>query len=141
MASKYSQKFPVPEGFGEVLHDFTREILRDQPEDIIEYAAAYFDALHKKQPFHYESKYNVKPEKNEPSHYVPKPRQNFDPINPPKRGDSSREVDGLKSPVSHKEEKSIAREYVNGLSEGILGQVNNTNDDLRSSHSQSFTSN
>lgn len=29
MASKYIQKYPIPEGFAEVLHDFTREVLRD----------------------------------------------------------------------------------------------------------------
>ena len=46
MASKYLQKFPVPEGFPEVLHDFAREILRDQPEDIISYASLYFECLH-----------------------------------------------------------------------------------------------
>jgi hypothetical protein len=45
MASKYLQKFPVPEGFPEILHDFTREILRDQPDDIIAYAAEYFASL------------------------------------------------------------------------------------------------
>lgn len=44
MASKYLQKFPVPENFYEVLHDFAREVIRDQPEDIIAYAANYFEA-------------------------------------------------------------------------------------------------
>jgi len=29
MASKYIQKYPIPDGFAEILHDFTREILRD----------------------------------------------------------------------------------------------------------------
>ena len=29
MASKYLQKFPVPNDFPEILHDLTREILRD----------------------------------------------------------------------------------------------------------------
>ena len=44
MASKYLQKYPVPQDFASVLHDLTREILRDQPEDIVEYAALYFEA-------------------------------------------------------------------------------------------------
>ena len=26
MASKYLQKYPVPEGFHQILHDFTREV-------------------------------------------------------------------------------------------------------------------
>jgi hypothetical protein len=45
MASKYLQKFPVSGAFPDLLHDFAREILRDQPEDIYEYGAAYFKAM------------------------------------------------------------------------------------------------
>jgi len=47
MASKYLQKFPVPEGFQEILADLTRSILRDQPPNIIEYSASYFEKLEK----------------------------------------------------------------------------------------------
>ena len=46
MASKYLQKFPVPNNFPEMLHDFAREVLRDQPQDIYEYGALYFRAMH-----------------------------------------------------------------------------------------------
>ena len=42
MASKYLQKFPVPESFPDILHDFAREVLRDQPENIYEYGFEYF---------------------------------------------------------------------------------------------------
>lgn len=45
MASKYLQKFPVPHGFQELLADLTREVLRDQPDNIVEYAALYFEGL------------------------------------------------------------------------------------------------
>ena len=45
MASKYIQKFPIPGQFPDILHDFVREVLRDQPENIFEYGAAYFTAL------------------------------------------------------------------------------------------------
>ncbi len=45
MASKYIQKFPVPEGFSEILHDLTKEILRNQPDDIIEFSVQYFKCL------------------------------------------------------------------------------------------------
>jgi hypothetical protein len=45
MASKYLQKFPIPGEFPDMLHDFAREVLRDQPEDIYEYGAAYFKAM------------------------------------------------------------------------------------------------
>ena len=44
MASKYLTKYPVPQDFTEVLHDFTREVLRLQPIDIVDFAAAYFQS-------------------------------------------------------------------------------------------------
>jgi hypothetical protein len=46
MASKYLQKFPIPEEFPDILMAFTREILRDQPADIYEYGSLYFKAMH-----------------------------------------------------------------------------------------------
>ncbi len=45
MASKYLQKYPIPGAFPELLHDFAREVLRDQPENIYEYGALYFAAI------------------------------------------------------------------------------------------------
>lgn len=45
MASRYLQKFPIPSGFPELLHDFSREVLRDQPENIYEYGLLYFSAM------------------------------------------------------------------------------------------------
>ena len=50
MASKYIQKFPIPGQFPDILHDFVREVLRDQPENIYEYGAAYFTALDEVSP-------------------------------------------------------------------------------------------
>ncbi len=47
MASKYLQKFPVPPGFQQILSDFTKEVLRDQPQSIAEYAAKYFEMMKK----------------------------------------------------------------------------------------------
>lgn len=45
MASKYRKKFALPEDFYKVLEDYTREVLRDQPLDIIEYSYLYFKHL------------------------------------------------------------------------------------------------
>jgi len=45
MASKYIQKFPIPNNFPETLNDLAREILRNQPQDIIEFSALYFKCL------------------------------------------------------------------------------------------------
>ena len=45
MASKYRKKFEMPEGFYDVLENYTREVLRDQPIDIIEFSYLYFKHL------------------------------------------------------------------------------------------------
>mmetsp|Transcript_7130 Transcript_7130/g.10527 ORF Transcript_7130/g.10527 Transcript_7130/m.10527 type:complete len:82 (+) Transcript_7130:1389-1634(+) len=42
MASKYRKRFSIPEGFTPILQDFIKEVLREQPLDIIEFAAVYF---------------------------------------------------------------------------------------------------
>ena len=45
MASKYRKKFELPENFYEILESYSREVLRDQPLDIIEFSYMYFKAL------------------------------------------------------------------------------------------------
>ena len=45
MASKYLQNHSCPEGFEEILHDLIKEVLRNQPEDLIEFSALYFKCL------------------------------------------------------------------------------------------------
>eukprot|EP00428_Durinskia_dybowskii_P070134 CAMPEP_0170402024 /NCGR_PEP_ID=MMETSP0117_2-20130122/25335_1 /TAXON_ID=400756 /ORGANISM="Durinskia baltica, Strain CSIRO CS-38" /LENGTH=59 /DNA_ID=CAMNT_0010658861 /DNA_START=24 /DNA_END=203 /DNA_ORIENTATION=+ len=40
--NKYSKEFKVPPNFDEVLRGLTREILRNQPEDISKFAYEYF---------------------------------------------------------------------------------------------------
>ena len=45
MASKYRKKFSLPEEFYPILEAYSREVLRDQPLDIIEYSYLYFKHL------------------------------------------------------------------------------------------------
>lgn len=45
MASKYRKKFSLPEEFYPILEAYSREVLRDQPVDIIEFSYLYFKAL------------------------------------------------------------------------------------------------
>ena len=45
MASRHIRKYPVPGDFQHLLHDFTREVLRSQPENIYEFGVAYFTAM------------------------------------------------------------------------------------------------
>lgn len=56
MASKYIQKFPIPEGFPEILHDLSKEILRNQPEDILDFCAEYFKCLQEQKVLDYKNK-------------------------------------------------------------------------------------
>ena len=42
MASKYRKRYQIPEGFNKILEDLTREILREQPRDILAFSAKYF---------------------------------------------------------------------------------------------------
>ena len=45
MASRYLQVYPIPKDFPDVLHDFAKNVLHDQPKDIIDYGAMYFKSL------------------------------------------------------------------------------------------------
>ena len=45
MASKYRKKYALPENFHGVLEDYSREVLRDQPMDILEFSYLYFKAM------------------------------------------------------------------------------------------------
>jgi len=56
-ATKYQQNFTLPPNFAQVLKDYTREVLREQPADILQWSASYFkklaiesDPLQAKQP-------------------------------------------------------------------------------------------
>lgn len=62
-ATKYQPKYALPPNFAQILKDFTREVLREQPADIVAWSAVYFkrmalesDPLQPQQPpqAHYE---------------------------------------------------------------------------------------
>ena len=42
MSSKFSNKYPIPENFPQILHDFAKEVVRCQPKDIIDFSFQYF---------------------------------------------------------------------------------------------------
>ena len=45
MSERYQRTFAIPEEFPALLKDFTREILRTQPDNLYEYGARYFSEL------------------------------------------------------------------------------------------------
>ena len=68
MASKYRKKFSLPENFYPILEAYSREVLRDQPLDIIEFSYLYFKAWEEGtiDTFEYERKgKNIPPNKND----------------------------------------------------------------------------
>ena len=42
MSSKFSNKYPIPEKFPQILHDYAKEVVRCQPKDIIDFSFQYF---------------------------------------------------------------------------------------------------
>jgi hypothetical protein len=50
MSSKYQQPYAAPQGFAQILKEFTREILRAQPTNLYEFGAQYFKTLAESRP-------------------------------------------------------------------------------------------
>ena len=53
MTSRLSNKFPIPEGFPEILHDFAKEVVRYNPSDIFDFAIQYFYSIEIERPLNY----------------------------------------------------------------------------------------
>ena len=53
MSSRFSNKYPIPEKFPEILHDFAREVVRFMPKDILDFAIQYFYYLEQNMPLNY----------------------------------------------------------------------------------------
>ena len=54
MTSKFSNKYPIPEKFPEILHDFIREVIRYMPKDILDFSIQYFYSLEQNISLKYE---------------------------------------------------------------------------------------
>ena len=54
MASKYRTRYTVPDEFPGILMEFIREVLREQPVDILTFAHNYFKSKNQSIPFAYE---------------------------------------------------------------------------------------
>ncbi len=58
-----SNKYPIPEEFPNILHDYIREVLRNQPKDILDFSVSYFTNKEKGTK---ETKYVYSPDKGRP---------------------------------------------------------------------------
>ena len=45
MASLFSKKYPIPDNFPQILHDYAKEIVRNRPKDILDFSVKYFYSL------------------------------------------------------------------------------------------------
>jgi hypothetical protein len=45
MASLFSNKYPIPDNFPQILHDYAKEIVRNRPKDILDFSVKYFYSL------------------------------------------------------------------------------------------------
>ena len=86
MASKYIKKFKVPNNFENILSDFAKEILRNQPKDIIDFGIEYFKGLEANAKFDYKDK-----GENRPENYKRPENQEPNIINAPNKLEISQE--------------------------------------------------
>ena len=86
MASKYIKKFKVPNNFENILSDFAKEILRNQPKDIIDFGIEYFKGLEANTKFDYKDK-----GENRPENYKRPENQEPNIINAPNKLEISQE--------------------------------------------------
>ena len=86
MASKYLKKFQVPSTFENILSDFAKEILRNQPKDIIDFGIEYFKGLENNIKLDYKDK-----GENRPENYHRPENQEPNIINAPNNLEISRE--------------------------------------------------
>ena len=126
MASKYLQTFPIPQDFHSILEDFSREILREQPTNLVEFGALYFKAKEANKPFEWDPRKSAMPK---PADY-PRIQGAVDPT-PQSRGEYR---GGVTSVMSEKSlgARSIqsscserAKEYVNDVVERVFDKVYN----------------
>ena len=122
MASKYIKKFKVPNNFEDILSDFAKEILRNQPKDIIDFGREYFKGLETNSKFDYKDK-----GENRRENYKRPENQEPNIINAPNKLEISQEdqnrlqrsMDKIErinkdpEPVPEKEEKDIQAEKDN----------------------------
>ena len=123
MASKYLKKFPVPENFPEILHDFAREILRDQPADIVDYGHEYFKAKDEGLDFDYKNKgKNIPPaasRKVENKGAAPAKKAEETKAENPKKEEAKTGDDPQSRVSSAKANEQEAKKYVNDMIEKL----------------------
>ena len=100
MSSKYIKKYAIPVGFQDLLSEFTKEILRNQPKDIIDFGIEYFKCLQQGLILDYAHKGENIPCDFKPS--VPKIPASLKNL----RNPILESVSQLENPVSHQQKET-----------------------------------
>ena len=48
MLYNFPNKYPIPDKFPQILHDYVREVIRNQPKDILDFSIKYFYSIENK---------------------------------------------------------------------------------------------
>ena len=48
MLYNFPNKYPIPEKFPQILHDYVKEVMRNQPKDILDFSIKYFYSIENK---------------------------------------------------------------------------------------------
>ena len=129
MSSRFSNKFPIPEKFPEILHDYAREVVRYMPKDILDFSIQYFYSLDQNIPLNYkEGASNDLPKITEAIEQREKTKENRETLSTPSLATNSntqnmfykqneisgrkinQEVNEIKETISSKNNTPIATE-------------------------------
>jgi hypothetical protein len=129
MSSRFSNKFPIPEKFPEILHDYAREVVRYMPKDILDFSIQYFYSLDQNIPLNYkEGASNDLPKITEAIEQREKTKENRETLSTPSLATNSntqnmfykqneisgrkinKEVNEIKETISSKNNTPIATE-------------------------------
>lgn len=123
MASKYLQLFPIPQELPNIVRDLTREILRYQPQDIVQFCAEYFKAKHLKKEFIWNE---AVPRAPRPNEYKVAPKRPSSPLIKP-HGEAKNSI-----PSNKTEEVKVSNEKQ-------IKEVHKAKEIEKKVHDESFT--
>ena len=117
MSSKYIKKYSIPPGFQSLLSEFTKEILRNQPKDIIDFGVEYFKCLQERLILDYPHRGQNIPCDFKPAipalpaqlrNQVSSLKEESEPVSPPVQLETPPEI--KQKEEAKKEEKKIIKE-------------------------------
>ena len=138
MSSRFSNKFPIPEKFPEILHDYAREVVRNMPKDILDFSIQYFYSLDQNVPFNYlEGASNSLPKLSYALEQKEKSKENRDTLSTPSlaTNQNTQNMFYKQSEISVKKDKKEIKE----IKETISSKINSPIVTEESKHESNLT--